>query len=298
MPPESPAACSAHPPDIPGDDPLRFEPGWLSETVLALARGIAADNAFDRLSILADAVEETGCDNRPLLDHLRSAEPYLVSCWAFRALLRTTLTLPGGVPITFAWCPPGSFLMGSPESEAEREDEHQHPVTLTRGFYAGVYPVTQAQWRTVMGTDPSHFKGDTLPVECVSWEDAQEFCAQASAGTGRMVRLPTEAEWEYACRAGTTTPFYWGSELNGTQANCGGNYPYGTEATGPYRETTSPVGSYAGEYPHPWGLADVHGNVLECCADWYDMGYYAQSPANDPESQDGERQHRVLRGGS
>ncbi len=294
----TPLACSHLPPaDAP--DSLRVEEGWLTETVLLLARGIAADNALDRLPILADAVEEAGCDNVALLNHLRADEPHRVECWALRRLLRTMLVLPGGVEMAFAWCPPGSFLMGSPESESERSHgELQHAVRLTRGFYAGVHPVTQAEWAAVMGTDPSRFKGANLPVESVSWEDAQTFCQKVRELTGKAVRLPTEAEWEYACRGGTTTPFYWGSELNGTQANCIGNDPYGTDTSGPYLESTSPVGSYADGFPHPWGLTDVIGNVWEWCADWYTAAYYANSPMVDPECGTGAQKYRVLRGGS
>ncbi len=280
-------------------DASDVDPAWLSETVLLLARGIAAENAFDRLPILADALEEAGCDHFGLLNHLRNHEPHRVECWALRRVLRTTLLLPGGVEMAFAYCSPGSFLMGSPEAEAERsDDELQHEVRLTKGFFCGVHPVTQAEWRAVMGTDPSHFKGDDLPVDQVSWDDAQAFCAKVREVTGKAVRLPTEAEWEYACRGGTATPFFWGSELNGTQANCDGNYPYGTEATGPYLDATSAVGKFAAEFPHPWGLADVHGNVWEWCADWYDAGFYARSLAADPECRDGEQKYRILRGGS
>ncbi len=286
------------PPNAP--DPLQVDDRWLTETVHALARGVAADLAFDRLPILADALEDAGCDNLSLLHHLRSDETHRVECWALRRLLRTMLLLPGGVPMAFAYCPPGAFLMGSPETEAGRsEDELQHEVRLTRGFYAGVHPVTQEQWRTLMGTDPSSHQGDMLPVESVSWDDAVEFCDKLRELTGTPVRLPTEAEWEYACRGGTTTPFYWGTKFNGRQANCNGRFPYGTEAVGPNLEETSAVGKYAAEYPHPWGLADVIGNVWEWCADWYDAGFYARSPADDPRLRDGERKlNRVLRGGS
>lgn len=294
----TPLACS-HLPPAGTTDPQRVEEGWLTETVLTLARGIAAEVAFDRLPILADALEDAGCDHLPLLNHLRYDEPHRVHCWALRRLLRTTLVLPGGVAMAFAWCPPGSFLMGSPETEAHRQDEEiQHEVRLTRGFYAVVHPVTQAEWKAVMDTDRCRFKGAKLPVENVSWEDAQAFCRKVRELTGKAVRLPTEAEWEYAARGGTTTPFYWGGELNGTQANCIGTYPYGTEATGPDLEATSPVGSYAAEFPHPWGLADVIGNVWEWCADWYDPEFYSRSPKVDPECHSGRHINRVLRGGS
>ena len=148
------------------------------------------------------------------------------------------------------------------------------------------------------GTDPSLFKGDTLPVEQVSWDDAVAFCTKVKEKTGQAVRLPTEVEWEYAARGGTTTPFYWGDQLNGAQANCDGNYPYGTDTKGPYLQKTTPVGSYAAKFPHPWGLTDVIGNVGEWCADWYDAGFYGKpEAAKDPECKDSvQKSIRVLRG--
>jgi formylglycine-generating enzyme len=192
--------------------------------------------------------------------------------------------------------PLGSFLMGSPESEKERRnDETRHLVTLMQGFWLGVTPVTQRQWRAVMGTDPSGFEGDELPVEQVSWDDARAFCGRVNELTGVEARLPTEAEWEYAARGGTTTPFYWGGELNGTQANCHGEYPYGTEAKGPYLETISAVGSYAGVSPHPWGLVDVIGNVWEWCRNG--RMEYPKGDAIDPVGSESSSS-RVFRGGS
>ena len=206
-----------------------------------------------------------------------------------------TITLPGGVELRLSFIPPGSFPMGSPKSEDQRNsNETRHRVTLTKGFWLGQTPVTQAQWRAVMGTEPSHFKGDELPVEQVSWEDSQEFCTAVTERTGLEARLPSEAEWEYAARGGTATPYYWGGELNGTQANINGEHPYGTEEKGPYLKTTMVVGSYAGVSPHPWGLVDMIGNVLVWCGDWYDS--YPAGEAVDPVGpESGSR--RVRRGG-
>jgi formylglycine-generating enzyme required for sulfatase activity len=167
----------------------------------------------------------------------------------------------------FAWCPPGTFLMGSPESEAEREDDElQHRVTLSKGFYLGIRPVTQAQWQAVMGTSPSHFKGDQLPVERVSWDDCQELLKKLGEKDGKRYRMPTEAEWEYACRAGTTTPFSFGKTITPEQANYNGNYPYVNAQKGNYREATTAVGTFPA---NAWGLYDMHGNVWEWCEDRY-----------------------------
>jgi formylglycine-generating enzyme required for sulfatase activity len=182
--------------------------------------------------------------------------------------------------------PKGKFMMGSPETEKERGkfgvDETQHEVTISQNFYMGATEVTQAQWQKVMGNKPSFFKGDELPVEKVGWDEAVEFCKRLSEmpeekKAGRKYRLPTEAEWEYACRAGTTTPFHFGSELNGRQANCNGSDPYGTNTKGPNLEKTTPVGKYPA---NAWGLYDMHGNVWEWCSDWY--GVYPTGSVTDP----------------
>ncbi len=192
-----------------------------------------------------------------------------------------------------AWIPPGSFLMGSPASEAKRnDDETQHRVTLTKGFCMGIHPVTQGQWRAVMGYNPSHFKGDDRPVEMVSWEDCQEFCKKLGAKEGKAYRLPTEAEWEYACRAGTTTPFSFGETITTDQVNYDGNYPYGKGKKGEYRQQTTLVGSFPA---NAWGLHDMHGNVAEWCQDWY--GPYPDKDIKDPQSVNSGKA-RVLRGGS
>ncbi len=172
-----------------------------------------------------------------------------------------------GVEMTFACIPPGTFLMGSPETEVQRDpDEKLHEVTLRKQFFMGIHLVTQAQWQAIMGNNPSEFKGENLPVERVAWEQCMEFCRKLSERTGRICTLPTEAQWEYACRAGTTTPFYFGGTLSTDQANYNGNFAYDKGEVGAFRYTTTPVGSFAA---NGWGLYDMHGNVSVWCLDWY-----------------------------
>jgi formylglycine-generating enzyme required for sulfatase activity len=208
--------------------------------------------------------------------------------------------------------PPGEFLMGSPKNERLRgSKETQHRVRITKPFYLGAYEVTQAEYRQVMGANPSRFsrtgsrsrlvtRQDTLrfPVENVSWNDAVAFGRKMSAResqTGRVYRLPSEAEWEYACRAGTTTPFHFGSILNGREANCKGNsHPYGTSEPGPFLNRPAVVGSYI---PNSFGLYDMHGNVWEWCQDWCDADYYHGSPLDDPLGPT-SASYRIYRGGT
>jgi formylglycine-generating enzyme required for sulfatase activity len=204
------------------------------------------------------------------------------------------LDLGGGVTMEMVLIPPGKYLMGSPAGEPDRgKNEQQHEVEITKAFYLGKYEVTQEQYEALMEQNPSIFHGKRLPVERVSWEDATAFCKALTSRTGKEVRLPTEAEWEYACRAGAVTPFHFGRELNGKQANCAGLYPYGTEEMGPYKLQTCEVGSYA---PNAWGLYDMHGNVWEWCADWYAEQYRAEDKKDPNGPLTGEG--RVLRGGS
>jgi formylglycine-generating enzyme required for sulfatase activity len=166
--------------------------------------------------------------------------------------------------------PAGSFLMGSPTSEESHfaSESPQHKVTLET-FWMSQSPITQAQWVSVMGENPSHFKGNDLPVESVSWYDAMEFCRRLSKQTGHVYTLPSEAQWEYACRAGTTTPFYFGETITPDQANYDGNYTYGGPR-GEYRQRTTPVGMFP---PNDWGLYDMHGNVWEWCLDEWHSNY-------------------------
>ncbi len=202
-----------------------------------------------------------------------------------------TKDLGNGVKLELLCIPPGEFMMGSKETpervasigvgntELYKPGLPRHRVRLTKGFWMGKYEVTQAQWQAVMGRNPSYFKGSNNPVEQVSWDDCQDFLKKLSQKTGERFRLPTEAEWEYACRAGTNTAFHYGDSLSSTQANFDGNVPYGGAVKGPYLEMTTSVGSYR---PNAWGLYDMHGNVYELCQDWFGVDNYQNSPVNDP----------------
>ncbi len=196
------------------------------------------------------------------------------------------------VPENFELIHGGEFTMGSPTYEPERKsDETQHQVRVS-DFYIGKYVVTQAEWESVTGTNPSAFKGANLPVEQVSWDDCQAFIQALNRKTFQTYRLPTEAEWEYACRAGTTTPFSTGGNLTTEQANYNGNYPYNNNQKGQHRKQTVAVDSFE---PNAWGLYNMHGNVWEWCSDWY--GVYESGRVENPGgSKNGS--DRVIRGGS
>jgi formylglycine-generating enzyme required for sulfatase activity len=210
--------------------------------------------------------------------------------------------------------PAGKFSMGSPDGEPERDPkEVRHDVTIRKPFYMGVYEVKQSEWAKVMPAklhrsffNSAQGGGPDHPVENVKWYDAVNFCKRLSARSeekkaGRKYRLPTEAEWEYACRAGTTTPFAFGKSLSSKQANFNGNFPYGDAPKGTYLRRTAKVGSYK---PNAWGLYDMHGNVWEWCSDWYDPDYYHKTPKVDPKGPekgvlptDYKDYYRVVRGG-
>jgi formylglycine-generating enzyme required for sulfatase activity len=207
------------------------------------------------------------------------------------------------IGMKFAWIPPGSFMMGSTKEEMEKQpfdilavrfDETQHKVTLTKGFYMGVYAVTQDQWQAVMGNNPSYFKGEKNPVERVSWNDCQEFIKKLREKDRdkKAYRLPTEAEWEYACRAGAKTPFHFGETISTDQANYDGNFTYGKGRKGIGRGKTTPVGSFPA---NAWGIYDMHGNVWQWCHDW--LGDYPRKDVVDPLGPDAGVT-RVMRGGS
>jgi len=197
------------------------------------------------------------------------------------------LDLGKGVKMKLVRIPAGKFVMGSPKTEAgRRSDEGPHWVKISKAFYMGVTEVTQIQYQSIMGKNPSRFTGPQNPVEQVSWDDATAFCAALSKKTGRAVRLPSEAQWEYACRAGTKTRFSFGGDDKGLDAHGWYNANSGGK--------THPVGQ---KKPNAWGLYDMHGNVWEWCRDWYDEKFYANAKNVDPENTT-KSSARVLRGGS
>jgi formylglycine-generating enzyme required for sulfatase activity len=184
------------------------------------------------------------------------------------------------VSLEMVLIPAGTFVMGSPESEEDRnDDEVQHLVTLTKPYYMGKYEVTQEQWKAVMGKNPSQIKGNTFPVTDVSWNDCQNFIKKLNSITEGGYRLPTEAEWEYACRAGTTTAYFFGGSLAENDANING-------------ERIKSVGSYK---PNAFGLYDMHGNVHEICKDWY--AKYPTGVVIDPKGPAKGKEH-IVRGGA
>jgi formylglycine-generating enzyme required for sulfatase activity len=260
-------------------------------------------------SCLAENADDRPRNGAALADHLavllqerdRPATPA-----ADTATASLPLRLTNAIQLTMALIPAGTFRMGSAASEPERGDDEgpQHDITITRPFYVGIYPVTQRQYEAVMGSNPACFTmwkggGPDHPVERISWFDANEFCRRlselpAEKAAGRVYRLPTEAEWEYACRAGTPTPVSTGLTLSAREANFNGNYPYGNAERGAFLERTTRVGSYL---PNPFGLYDMHGNVWEWCADWYSRSAYRDSPRYDPQGP-ATGNLRVVRGGS
>jgi len=254
---------------------------------------------------------------------------------------RVDLEVASSIGLKLVLIPPGEFLMGSSKEQVAAvrradpevnwrelwDEQPQHRVTITKPFYLGVYEVTQAEYRRVVGRNPSYFAAtgrgknkvsdmDTsrFPVETVGWYESLQFCnklseidgfepyyklskVQRTDGTiksaetiksadvtiagGAGYRLPTEAEWEYACRAGSATAFCFGDVNNGRQCNVRGDFPHGTKTEGPFLQRTTPVGSYQ-DSENAFGLYDMHGNVSEWCEDWYRATYYHVSPAKDP----------------
>ncbi|MDD4274405.1 MAG: formylglycine-generating enzyme family protein [Desulfobacter postgatei] len=204
-----------------------------------------------------------------------------------------------GIGFVLRWIPPGNFMMGSPGDEPERNDDEGplHRVAFQKGFWLAETACTQDLWQAVTGKNPSRFKeeGLELPVENVSWDDANEFIDGFNhLVPGLDIRLPSEAEWEYACRAGTDTPFWFGWELNTDRVNYNGNYPYNNGPKGEYRQKTVPVKFFE---QNPWGLYQMHGNVWEWCQDrWHDN--YDGAPDDGSVWEDGDNESPVCRGGS
>jgi formylglycine-generating enzyme required for sulfatase activity len=254
-----------------------------------------------------------GCAAFPACRGTRKAPPGLKDLPDSPPAEKRSTIVSNSAGMKFALVPAGSFLMGSPLDEEHRgaDEAPRHPVSITRPFYLGVFPVTQGEFRQFTGDNPSRFTakeggGPHHPVEQVTWHEAVAFCEKLSRSSdGKLslpgeagvrcpaYRLPTEAEWEYACRDGTGGAFHCGDSLSSERANFDGNHPYGKAGRGPHLERTSRVGAYAA---NSWGLCDLHGNVWEWCQDWYVADYYAASPEVDPPGPVRGSQ-RVLRGG-
>ncbi|MFM7426424.1 MAG: SUMF1/EgtB/PvdO family nonheme iron enzyme [Elainella sp.] len=215
------------------------------------------------------------------------------------------VNLGNGIMLEMVAIPGGQFLMGSPETEEGRHgnESPQHLVTVP-AFWMGKYAITQAQWKAIaawpkvkqyLDPDPSRFKGANRPVEKVFWHDAVEFCTRLSQKTGQEYRLPSEAEWGYACRAGTTTPFYFGETITTDLVNFNGNYTYSSAPKGQYREQTIDVGSFP---PNAFGLYDMHGNVWEWCLEHWHGNYNGAPSDGRAWVSGGDAARWVLRGGS
>jgi formylglycine-generating enzyme required for sulfatase activity len=223
------------------------------------------------------------------------AEAALVPPITLVPLGETVLQLPRGATMTLKLLPAGQYFMGSPDSEQGRNrDEALHRATIGKPFYIAQFAVTQEQYEAVTGENPSQFRGGALPVEGVSWEDAAKFCELLAQLTGRRASLPTEAQWEFAARAGTRTPYHCGTTIATDLANYDGTYAYGFGTPGLNRKKTTFAGTFK---PNTFGLYDMHGNVWEWCQDYYNELWYRNSPENDPTGPT-QGKARVLRGGS
>lgn len=210
-----------------------------------------------------------------------------------------SLDLGGELKLELVLIPAGTFDMGSPDTEESRKSgEKKHAVTISKPFYMAKYEVTQEQYEAIAKENQSKNKGPKLPVERVTWEEATKYCEKLSEKSAKAVKLPTEAQWEYACRAGTTAPFSFGETIAADQANYNTDEKYGTGVKVEKKESkTVAVGSFK---PNAWGLYDMHGNVWEWCRDWYDSKY-PDGAATDPEGPKAGTEDpasRVLRGGS
>ncbi|MGF1481693.1 MAG: cell division protein SepF [Cyanophyceae cyanobacterium] len=286
-----------------GEQTFLFAPNCFQVTATEFG-STKLHQAFD--SVHLQRKEPTTSKPKSTQCYLRQSRPFT---WS-EELGVVERTSPGATPSThvvrleMVRLPGGTFVMGSPTTEGERslDEGPQHSVTIA-AFAMGKYPVTQAQWRSIaslptverpLDPEPACFKGDNLPVERVSWDDAVEFCARLAQKTGRLYRLPSEAEWEYACRATTTTPFHFGEAIAADLANYDGCSSYGS-TPGPYRQQTTPVGYF--KSLNNFGLSDLHGNVWEWCGDrWHDN--YLNAPTDGSAWISDGYQARVIRGGS
>ncbi len=295
----------------------------VSATALAAEPSISCETDGTNLIVTYTGTLYQSTDAVNWKEVASASNPYVVAlndkklffCAKGESFENMTIPLSDTVSLDMIWIEPGTFMMGSPTDELGRDsDETQHQVTLTRGYWLGKYEVTQAQYEAVMGTNPSYFKGADFPVEKVSWYNAMDFCAKLTdieRAAGRLPEgyeytLPTEAQWEYACRAGTTTAFNNGTNiptmLQRTDRPCpnldplawygynSGQYDSAGNYTG--NGKTFPVGQ---KQPNAWGLYDMHGNVDEWCLDWY--GDYPISAVTDPKGP-ATGSYRVVRGGS
>lgn len=248
---------------------------WL----LVSAYSLASDEDMESFCEEADVTATNGLSpNVAKLLQTRAAKD-------LRLPVYLALPLRDGIVLRGALIPSGSFAMGANVEDRGFDDECPvHAVTITNPYYVGQYEITQEQYALVTGKNPSRFRESHNPVDSVSWNEAMQFCEIASRLSGRRIRLPTEAEWEYACRAGSRTMFSWGRQDRDEAGRL-------VLAAG--QEAPSPVGSYAA---NPWGLYDMHGNVSEWCSDWYWQDYYCYSPRNNPIGPRNGRFHS-LRGG-
>ncbi|MCI0399501.1 MAG: formylglycine-generating enzyme family protein [Chloroflexi bacterium] len=199
-----------------------------------------------------------------------------------------------GVALEMVLIPPGRCLIGTSGGAGHPDEYPQHLVEVD-AFLIGRYPITQAQWLAIMGSNPARFKGEKRPVEGVSWLEAEAFCRRLSKKSGRAYRLPAEAEWEYACRAGSTTAFAYGETITAEVANYNSEYPYGFGPTGFYRHETTEVDTFP---PNAFGLHDMHGNVWEWCADWWHDSYEGAPAGGRAWTAGGKSAYRAARGGS
>lgn len=284
----------------------------------AIVRGMALDPS-ERSATVAEFLEDLGLGIQQHLSQKTSVGGHLQQFWTKtvevdrRGNITQRRTIHpeyftehvNGIGIDMVSIAGGRFVMESLSAEAdrnERESPQPNHVSLP-SFFMSRFAVTQAQWRAVaqlppvqenLDPDPANFKGDQRPVEQVSWDDAQEFCRRLSQATGKAYQLPREAAWEYACRAGSTTPFAFGATLSADIANYDGNYVYANGKQGLRRQKTTPVGTFA---PNAWGLYDMHGNIWEWCEDsWH--GGYNDAPTGDPACIDNSSEFKILHGGS